>query len=88
MRLKKQTLAAIVALAFSLAGCSTPSSNPAPAGTAPSASQGTSSDPIRLVDLPRKPGSDRTIRTGEYKATGSHPCFDGQETHVEIVDEA
>ena len=81
MRLKKQTLGAIVALAFSLAGCSTLSSSPAPAGRAPSASQGTSSDPIRLVDLPREFDSGRSLHIDKPEAIASGAMLPGRWDH-------
>ncbi|WLQ05858.1 hypothetical protein [Arthrobacter oryzae] len=76
MRTKNWTLLAVVALAFQTAGRSTPSTGQALAGTSPSAAPGTFLDPILIVDLPRKPGSD------------SAPCPEGPEAAVESVDEA
>ncbi|GGI83709.1 hypothetical protein GCM10007175_21280 [Pseudarthrobacter scleromae] len=76
MRTKNWTLLAVVALAFHITGCSAPSPGQALAGTSPSAAPGTFSDPVLIVDLPRKPGSDPA------------PCPEGPEVAVKGVDEA
>jgi hypothetical protein len=76
MRAKKYTLLAVVALAFFIAGCSTPSPGQAPAGTSPSAAAWSASDPVLLVDLPRRPDAD------------PNPCHVSPADAGDIVDAA
>lgn len=57
MRTRNWTLLAAAALAFQIAGCSTPPPGQATADTSGSAAPETFSDPILIVDLPLKAGS-------------------------------